>query len=229
MTAARAVEAYLAAVRDGLADLPAAERTELLHDLEAHLADVVAEFEADREPVTDVALTHRLGRPEDYAADLRESAGYTGGDKLLGRLRRRNDRRRELRPRLALWCFLLSCALAAFAGYLAVDVLDGGQSLLMALAAVTVPAAIAAALVRSIGIAALAELPEVRRAQGWVEGLRPRTMPGCWPAVRPHLRPTWYVVRGWAAAVAVGVALNLDSAMLPFPSLSIAGLGRAPG
>jgi hypothetical protein len=61
------VEAYLAAVRRHLADLPDDERDELLEDLESHLREVAAE--------SDGPLTERLGAPDDYAADLRASAG----------------------------------------------------------------------------------------------------------------------------------------------------------
>lgn len=40
------VEQYVYAVREALADLPAAEREELLEDLPDHLAEVAAEGEA---------------------------------------------------------------------------------------------------------------------------------------------------------------------------------------
>jgi hypothetical protein len=60
-------EQYLDRVRAALADLPTEERDELLEDLPAHLADVAAE--------SDGALEERLGSPEEYAAELRASAG----------------------------------------------------------------------------------------------------------------------------------------------------------
>jgi len=60
-------EQYLQRVRAALGDLPADEREELLEDLPAHLADVAAE--------TDGELEQRLGTPEEYAAELRLSAG----------------------------------------------------------------------------------------------------------------------------------------------------------
>ncbi len=60
-------EQYLDRVRAALADLPIDEREELLEDLPAHLADVAAE--------SDGALEERLGSPEEYAAELRASAG----------------------------------------------------------------------------------------------------------------------------------------------------------
>jgi len=58
---------YLDRVRAALSDLPADEREELLEDLPAHLADVESEL--------DGALEQRLGSPEEYAAELRQSAG----------------------------------------------------------------------------------------------------------------------------------------------------------
>jgi hypothetical protein len=69
-------EQYLHRVRAALADLPHDEREELLEDLPAHLADVAAESGPD--------LEERLGSPEEYAAELRSSAGIapaarTGG------------------------------------------------------------------------------------------------------------------------------------------------------
>ncbi|MDX6738938.1 HAAS signaling domain-containing protein [Actinocorallia sp. A-T 12471] len=58
---------YAAAVRAALADIPQADRDELLEDLEEHLAEVAAEH--------DGPLEDRLGTPEAYAAELR--AAYT--------------------------------------------------------------------------------------------------------------------------------------------------------
>ena len=59
------VDAYAAQVRAALADLPAADRDDLLADLEDHLTEVAAEGE----------LTELLGAPAAYAAELRSSAG----------------------------------------------------------------------------------------------------------------------------------------------------------
>lgn len=59
------VDAYAAGVREALADLPAADRDDLLADLEDHLAEVAAEG----------GLEELLGSPEAYAAELRSSAG----------------------------------------------------------------------------------------------------------------------------------------------------------
>lgn len=59
---------YLAAVEHQLADLPPEERSALLEDLALHL-DALAEEDDDR------PLEVRLGRPADYAAELRAAAG----------------------------------------------------------------------------------------------------------------------------------------------------------
>jgi hypothetical protein len=60
-------EAFLARVRNELADLPPDERDELLEDIESHLAEVAGEGE--------VALAARLGSAEEFAQELRNSAG----------------------------------------------------------------------------------------------------------------------------------------------------------
>jgi hypothetical protein len=78
---------YLDRVRAALGDLPTDEREELLEDLPAHLADVEAEHAG--------ALEQRLGTPEEYATELRQSAGLApaGAAKapmgLTGRVSRR--------------------------------------------------------------------------------------------------------------------------------------------
>ena len=63
------VATYAAAVRSALASLPDAERASLLEDLENHLAEVAGE--------SDLSLQERLGKPEDYAAELRSA--YNSG------------------------------------------------------------------------------------------------------------------------------------------------------
>jgi hypothetical protein len=60
--------AYLDAVAAELADLPVDERADLLEDLSLHLA-ALSEDGDDRPPVV------RLGRPAEYAAELRLAAG----------------------------------------------------------------------------------------------------------------------------------------------------------
>jgi hypothetical protein len=65
------ITAYVDAVRESLADLPADVRDELIEDLPEHLAEVLADG--------DGTLVDRLGTPEAYAADLRASAGLVGG------------------------------------------------------------------------------------------------------------------------------------------------------
>ena len=64
------VEAYLAAVRRELEDLPVQEREDLLEDLELHLADVANDPDRRDEPLHLV-----LGPPDTYAAELRAAAG----------------------------------------------------------------------------------------------------------------------------------------------------------
>lgn len=61
------VEAYLARVRDALADVPAEERNELLAEVEASLYETASESGG--------SVAARLGPPEDFAAELRSAAG----------------------------------------------------------------------------------------------------------------------------------------------------------
>jgi uncharacterized membrane protein len=61
------VASYAAEVRAALAHLPDAEREILLEDLESHLEEVASE--------SGVPLQERLGRPADYAAELRSAYG----------------------------------------------------------------------------------------------------------------------------------------------------------
>jgi uncharacterized membrane protein len=61
------VAGYAAEVRVALAHLPDAEREILLEDLESHLEEVASE--------SGLPLQERLGRPADYAAELRSAYG----------------------------------------------------------------------------------------------------------------------------------------------------------
>ncbi len=72
-TASTEVRDYLAAVSRELADLAADERDDLLEDLDSHLHEVLAEGEG--------TLQQRLGPPEQYAAELRASAGLSSADR----------------------------------------------------------------------------------------------------------------------------------------------------
>src|SRR5947208_9576558 len=82
------VASYASAVRAALAPLPEAQRESLLEDLENHLAEVAGE--------SDVPLEARLGRPEDYAAELRSAYG-AGNDTPRG------GRERPFRARAEAW------------------------------------------------------------------------------------------------------------------------------
>jgi hypothetical protein len=74
------IASYASAVRAALAPLPDAERESLLEDLENHLAEVASE--------SDLSLQERLGKPEDYAAELRSAYG-AGSDAAKTRQHRR--------------------------------------------------------------------------------------------------------------------------------------------
>ena len=94
--AARSAEAttYLARVDAALADLPADDRGELLDELAAHLDELAAEG--------DGPLESRLGTPEEYAAELRSSAGLppvAGAGRAARQLTRLAMRWEDLRRR----------------------------------------------------------------------------------------------------------------------------------
>ena len=78
------VASYAAAVRSALSPLPAAEREILLEDLENHLTEVASE--------SDVSLEERLGKPEDYAAELKLAYGAGGEATSATRHKRFRDR-----------------------------------------------------------------------------------------------------------------------------------------
>lgn len=80
------VEKYVAAVRQALADLPSAERDDLLAEVEASL------LEATEEGAGPIAA--RLGAPEEFAAELRAAAGL---HELAPPPRRESDLGRRLR------------------------------------------------------------------------------------------------------------------------------------
>jgi len=62
------VASYASAVRAALGALPDTERESLLEDLENHLAEVASE--------SGLSLHERLGKPEDYAAELRSARRF---------------------------------------------------------------------------------------------------------------------------------------------------------
>jgi hypothetical protein len=68
------VEAYLAAVRDELADLRPEERDDLLAEVEASLLDAAED--------SDAPIAARLGPPADFAAELRAAAGLGSGARI---------------------------------------------------------------------------------------------------------------------------------------------------
>ena len=85
------VDAYLAGVRDALADLPAEERDDLVAEVEASLVEAAAEGGP---------IAARLGPPEEFAAELRAAAGLhetaerpvRPDSRLLVRVRELGDR-----------------------------------------------------------------------------------------------------------------------------------------
>jgi hypothetical protein len=117
------VEAYLAAVRDELADLGADERDDLLADVEASILESAEE--------SDAPIAARLGPPADFAAELRAAAGLGGAPaarswRLPSLEQLRSDPRvvaarrvaRELAP---IWWVARAYVVVALIGWLADD------------------------------------------------------------------------------------------------------------
>lgn len=124
------VDGYAARVRAALSDLPATDREALIPDLEGHLAEVAAEGE----------LTELLGAPEQYAAELRSSAGLPPVGRPAGRRRWAWLRAvREFLPQLRpAWWVLRGLVSAGLVGL----VLSGGLLLGLLLAVAAVPASV---------------------------------------------------------------------------------------
>ena len=103
MTPSNGVQSYLAAVRAALADLPAAERDDLLAEVEASLVEAASETGGDVS----------LGPPEEFAAELRAAAGLheapAAGSRvpsravLVARRLVRHPRVQELRRLAPIW------------------------------------------------------------------------------------------------------------------------------
>jgi len=90
----REAQAYLDGVGASLADLPVDDRADLLDELATHLDELATEGDAP--------LVSRLGSPQDYAAELRASAGLPparsrgrGRSELLAGLRGDVERARK--------------------------------------------------------------------------------------------------------------------------------------
>jgi hypothetical protein len=122
MTTPPEVAEYLSAVRETLRDLPAAERDDLLAEVEASLVEAASEGGA---------ISARLGPADEFAAELRSAAGLNevaspAGSRRLGRLREAATRLADdprvvaLRPLLTelapmWWLVRAYVAVAAFA------------------------------------------------------------------------------------------------------------------
>jgi uncharacterized membrane protein len=103
-TALPDVDAYLAAVRAALEDLPPAERDDLLAEVEVSIVEAAGEGEA--------AVAARLGPPHEFAAELRAAAGIntappTQREPLLRRAAAWSRRAPRLR---SLWHVLVELA-----------------------------------------------------------------------------------------------------------------------
>ncbi len=181
-----AVASYLASVRSALDDLPAAEVGEILDDVGPHVAEVAAELGPDDQPAK---LHERLGPPQRYAAELRAAAGYpppTGATPTPA------EPNPTGRLRLALWLLVAATTLVPL-----LALAEGSEDGLLMLALLAAPVAglsLYLVLHGPGGIAAMAELPEVR----W---LRDRNPGGVVAEYGYLFQPGWWLVRAGLAAI----------------------------
>lgn len=195
---------YLAGVRAALADLPAAEMTEMLDDVRAHLGDLVAELGPDAD------LTARLGTPAAYAAELRAAAGYPVAPVVAARPG-------PAVGRPALVGLVASTVLVAAGLWVRepVLVLLGVLAVLLAVPMLTRDGP---------GVPSVAALPVVQRFLA----SRPvsDTLAGRLTDFLAALQPAWWVVRALAAAALVALPLLgggglLATVLLAFVTVSV--------
>ncbi|HEY8371527.1 MAG TPA: hypothetical protein VIL00_02175 [Pseudonocardiaceae bacterium] len=209
------VDIYLRRVRDALADLPSAERDEVLEDVSAHLAEVAAEL---GDPVTMERLVERLGEPERCAAELRAAAGYP--EPTVAK------KSSPATPRLALWSLVAATVFAGFGGFLLITRDRDDEMRALALAAVC--ALVSFLLVRTQEQrAALADLPEMRRV--WSLYHRFRTSRNRNVDFVRSLQPAWWVLRAVAMALALGLVLGLGTIGMELAPFLVLGAFLAVG
>jgi len=182
-----AVASYLASVRTALTDLPATEVGEILDDIGPHVAEVAAELGPDDQPGR---LHERLGTPEQYAAELRAAAGYPP---RVDAPPAAAATRQHTQLRLALW--LLAAATVPMPLF---AMLAGGEEFVLwgVLATLTAGLSLYLAVRAPGGIAAMAELSEIR----W---LRDRNPGGVVAEYGRLFQPGWWLVRAGVAATVI--------------------------
>jgi uncharacterized membrane protein len=190
---------FVDAIRHELADLPDEELAEIVDDLTDHLEQVSAELGGDP---TEADLEARLGRAEDYAAELRAAAG-------LGVSQKAGHSRRLLRG-------VVNGVLAVAVTFVVLGMVAHaviGYSWLSASAAYAVMAAVVAIAIWLIArggrdpMAQLAELPIIARGQQWANRAVDVLRGSAWGAATADfvssLRPAWWLLRAWVATLLV--------------------------
>lgn len=193
--------AYLAGLRVALADLPEAEVAEILDDVGAHLADVVADIRSGGAEADPAALTARLGTPTDYAAELRAAAGYPPRPPVDDAARRG-----VVAARLAVIGLVGSTLLATAA-------VAGGDPTTLLFALLAGLVALPAVLRDGPGMASVAALPEVRRFLGSAPA--PESGGGRIAGFGAALQPAWWLLRAVVASLLVVAAFGVRGGIVP--------------
>ncbi|WP_018682075.1 DUF1700 domain-containing protein [Actinokineospora enzanensis] len=173
---------YLRRVRAALADLPADELSEVMEDVEPHVAEVLDEAGSAEE------LTRRLGTPEEYAAELRAAGGYPAPAVP------RAEPTRWVAARYAVWGSALLVVTAFISGALAF----GHESARKYAVPVMVLVAVAPALWMLVGRALSRDDIEAVREFRWLRARGQAIVALLSPAVIVFvrsLRPGWWLLR----------------------------------
>ena len=212
--------AYIGSVRDELADLPDDVRVDLMDDVVEHVTAVAGEYT----DLTMTALVDRLGAPSEYALQLRDAAGLAPTSTVPDRAAEGYLRR------LGRFMVTVIGIVAVAMVPLALGVPDPGP--LWAAGILGIAAAgMFAFLVRDgrqwkDELERMPGAPLLRKGRLWFTGQT-------WSAeavdVTVSLRPGWWVLRGVAVALALGMATVsvpvIFVSVVPLVALSV-WLGR---
>ncbi|MFD5828158.1 DUF1700 domain-containing protein [Lentzea sp. NPDC060358] len=198
-TQALGVEHYLAGMRAALDDLPPHEVSEIMEDVEAHVAELSTEL-GDGETVE-----QRLGSPEQYARELRQAAGYPPRSERLPVTAKKQV---LTRPRVAAWGLAAATGITLLAGVAALR-----EPAVLLLPAVILVLSLALVNDRGPAQREIMELPETVRLQKWL------TPEAGTPADRAiaylkSLQPAWWLAR--AVLLGLGAVLLAGRDILGF-------------
>ena len=208
---------YVDAVHAALADLPADDLADIIEDVRDHVEQVLAELGED---ATTGALEERLGKPADYAAELRSAAGYPPA---LTNAAAPGRPARSVRW-LATWSVRVAFVLTTVA---LLDLFFTG------FADSTVALAILSWFVTAFflvlwwvagrrGNGENRELPDMRWLRSQLPRWRQHPFGAAVVETVPALRPAWWMLRAWVAIELIGIFFGTGLFPLPrFPGAPV--------